>query len=411
MDLRYLSDMMVMISVLIPVYNAKDFLQDSIPSLLNQTFEDFELICVNDGSKDNSLEILNEFASEDSRVKVFDRENGGCGSARNFALEKAIGDYVYFFDPDDELDERALELAYDSAAKNNSDMVVFKANSFDKTGYSNKDIFFNYWDIDKEDYDNVPSEVIRPYALKGGYAPWSKLYKKEFLDSYDDFKFDLAVAFDDVPFHVKSILRAKRISYINKVLYHYRVDNANSVNSTSSNGFDIFRIIDIVEGILKEEGAYEELETDFNRFKANHMLIYILSTDSEEYYEMTKERFHEISKESLEDTVFLKKVNGLFLECETFDEFKPRYEKILLDLEVKKYEVLANRLENEKSRLIEQNKELQNKNKKLEEEKLRVKDENQRLKNEIESLKKEKEEILNSKSWKITKPLRDIKNL
>ena len=86
------------ISVLIPVYNASDFLNDSISGLLNQTFEDFELVCVNDGSKDNSLEILNDFAAKDGRVKVFDKPNGGCGSARNRALDEAKGDYIYFFD-------------------------------------------------------------------------------------------------------------------------------------------------------------------------------------------------------------------------------------------------------------------------------------------------------------------------
>lgn len=140
---------MVKISVLIPVYNAKDFLYNSIPSLLNQTFTDIELICVNDGSKDNSLEILEKFASDDSRVKVIDKENGGCGSARNRALSEANGEYVYFFDPDDKLEENALELAYDSAVKNDSDLVIFKANTFDKNGISNKKIFFNYTTIKK----------------------------------------------------------------------------------------------------------------------------------------------------------------------------------------------------------------------------------------------------------------------
>ena len=92
---------MVKISVVIPVYNVAEFLEEAISSLLNQTFEDFELICVNDGSKDNSLDILNDFAKKDSRVVVIDKENGGCGSARNRALDEAKGEYIYFFDPDD----------------------------------------------------------------------------------------------------------------------------------------------------------------------------------------------------------------------------------------------------------------------------------------------------------------------
>ena len=105
--------------------------------LLNQTFTDFELVCVNDGSKDNSFEILNDFASRDSRVKVIDKPNGGCGSARNRGHWKKQMEIIFtFFDPDDIVEENAFELAYDSAVKNDSDMVIFKANIFDKNGIS-----------------------------------------------------------------------------------------------------------------------------------------------------------------------------------------------------------------------------------------------------------------------------------
>ena len=380
---------MVEISVLIPIYNAKNFLNDSIPSLLNQTFEDFELICVNDGSKDNSLEILNDFASKDSRVKVFDKENGGCGSARNFALENATGNYIYFFDPDDAIESNALELAYDNAVRNNSDMVIFKANTFDKNGMSDKDISFNYISLKREEYDNVPFDSIKRYALIGGFAPWSKLYKKEFLDSYDDFKFDLGIAFDDVPFHVKSILRAKRVSYINKVLYHYRVDNVNSVNSTASNGFDIFKILDIVENILKEENQFEDLKKVFYNFKVNHILIYIISTDSSEYFKMAQEEFKQIDSSFLGEKTYHRCRYDLVLSCETFEEFKPKYEALVLENEIKTYE---------------------NRVKKLEKDNSKLRNENNLLRKDIKSLKKETKQILNSKSWKITKPLRKIKN-
>ena len=183
---------MVKISVVIPVYNAKDFLYESIPSLLNQTLTDIELICVNDGSKDNSLEILNEFADKDSRVKVIDKENGGCGSARNMALDNVTGDYIYFFDPDDKIPETTFEETYNNAVRNNSDLVIFKANIFDENGITNQKTFFNFqrtlkWVDDFNDYVFDYHEV-KNHVLKGGFAPWSKLYKKEFLDQYDDFE-------------------------------------------------------------------------------------------------------------------------------------------------------------------------------------------------------------------------------
>lgn len=373
---------MVKISILIPVYNAKDFLYDSIPSILNQTFTDIELICVNDGSKDNSLEILNEFASKDDRVKVIDKENGGCGSARNMALEHAAGEYIYFFDPDDRLELNALELAYNKAVENNSDMVIFKADIFDKNGVSKENTFFYYnKTLNKEQYDNLTFEGLKEYVLRGGYAPWSKLYSKSFLDSYDDFKFNVGLAFDDVPFHVKSIIRAKNVSFINEFLYHYRVDNVNSVNSTSSNGFDIFTIIDIVEEILINENYFNKLEKEFYKFKVHHILLYIISTDSEKYYEIAREKFSQIDKKYFEDKKYLTERFDLVLSVEDFEEFKHKYNVLVLkhDIKVTKRKI---------KRLNKENKELKKENKKL-----------NKLNNEI----------LNSNTWKITNYLRKIK--
>lgn len=362
------------ISVLIPVYNAKEYLDESISCILNQTFGDIELICVNDGSKDNSLDILNDFAARDSRVKVIDKENGGCGSARNRALEEASGEFVYFFDPDDIVEENAFELAYDSAVRNGSDMVIFKANIFDENGISNKEVFFYYDRTLKEDqFDNLTFEDIKQYVLKGGYAPWSKLYRKEFLDSYDDFRFDLGLAFDDVPFHVKSMVRAKKISFVNECLYHYRVDNVNSVNSTASNGFDIFRIVDIVENILRDDNVFDQLTNEFYSFKLYHILNYIISTGSEEYYRMARERFLKTDREYIEDIPDLSRKYDLVVKYEDYEEFKPHYE-LLLSI-------------NEKNSQIT----------KLKKEIRALKKKNKKLKKQNDKLKKENKELSNSK--------------
>ena len=121
---------MTKVSVIIPVYNAAEYLEESIGSVLNQTLEDIELICVNDGSKDNSLEMLNDFAKKDHRVKVIDKPNGGCGSARNKALDNATGEFIYFFDPDDYILENCFEELYNNAINNDTDLVMFKIARF-----------------------------------------------------------------------------------------------------------------------------------------------------------------------------------------------------------------------------------------------------------------------------------------
>lgn len=362
------------ISILIPVYNAHEFLYDSIPSLLNQTFDNIELICVNDGSKDDSLDILNEFAAKDSRIKVIDKENGGCGSARNRALEEATGEYIYFFDPDDRILPETLNEAYASAVANESDVVVFKGMAFNDEGFILKKQYFNYsryfGDIDFSHFTFNYKDAPR-IVLNDAIAPWAKLYKKEFIDGYDDFRFDLGIAFDDVPFHVKTMLRAKRISFIDKVLYHYRVNNPNSVNNTSSNGFDIFKIFNIVEGILKGENCFDDFKFEFYQFVVDHAKIYMISTNSEEYFKLAKAKLLEIDEKYVEN--FPKNIKNQYFDIMTSEKLTDYI-------------------------LLVKNREISSLEKKI-----------SKLKKENKKLKKTNNDMVNSRSWKITEPIRGLK--
>ena len=403
---------MVKISVVIPVYNVSEFLDESISSLLKQNFNDFELICVNDGSKDDSLEILEEFAKIDDRVKVINKPNGGCGSARNRALDEAHGDYIYFFDPDDYILPSALEVLYNNAINNNSDLVMFKIAWFmdgEPIDYSNP--LFNFDDIFKDvDFNNFTftyKDVIS-HVLNSGFAPWSKLYKKEFLDKYDDFRFDLGVAFDDVPFHVKSMLRAEKISFAPDFYYHYRYANPNSVNNTSSNGIDIMKIVDIVEDFIKKEGYFEELKEEFFIFKVNQITMYMLSSHSEDYFHLAKKRLLELDINDIKHIPkHIYEKYERTVDSDSFKEYKFKTDFFELKNElINKNNKLTNKnykLINKNQKLITKNTELLNKNKKL-------RKENKKLKKENKKLKKFKKEILSSKSLKLTKPLRDIKN-
>ena len=112
---------MVKISVILPIYNIANFLEESLKSVLNQTLKDIEVICINDGSTDNSLEILNKFAKKDNRIKIIDKKNEGTGVTRNIGLNEASGDYIYFFDPDDYIVENTLYELYENITLNNSD--------------------------------------------------------------------------------------------------------------------------------------------------------------------------------------------------------------------------------------------------------------------------------------------------
>ncbi|MBQ2666054.1 glycosyltransferase [Methanobrevibacter sp.] len=366
---------MVKISVIVPVYNVSEYLEDALSGLLNQTFHDFEAICVNDGSKDNSLEILNEFAKKDSRIKVIDKENGGCGSARNRALDAASGEYIYFFDPDDYIAPNAFEELYENITSNDSDLVIFKIAWFMEGEPVNyKKPMFNFDEIFTDvDFNNFTFTFrdVKRYVLNVAFAPWSKLYRKEFLDKYDDFRFDLGVAFDDVPFHVKSMLRATKISFAPDFYYHYRYANPNSVNNTSSNGIDIMKIVDIVEGFLKSEGYFDELEKEFYEFKVRQIFMYMLSSHSEEYFRLAQEKLLEVKEFDVPEDLIQRYYWAI--NANSFKEYE-------LNVKVDGYQKRVNKLSKE----------------------------NKSLKKEIKKNKKINDELLSSKSWKITKPLRKM---
>ena len=125
---------MVAISIVIPVYNIEKYLKECLDSLVNQTFKDFEVICVNDGSKDKSLDILNEYAKKDSRFIVVTQENGGSGSARNNGLSRARGKYVQFLDGDDYFEPELLEKLYNLAEKYQANISVCSSRKVDDNG-------------------------------------------------------------------------------------------------------------------------------------------------------------------------------------------------------------------------------------------------------------------------------------
>lgn len=325
------------VSLIIPVYNAELFLEEALDSVINQTFEDIELVCVNDGSKDNSLAMLIEYAKSDFRFKIINQVNAGCGAARNRALDEANGEFIYFFDPDDYISQDTFERLYANAMNNNSDLVMFKIARFvegEPVNYGSPGFDFDnvFKDVDFENFA-FNYHDIKHYVMNASFAPWTKLYRKDFLDSYDDFRFPTDVAFDDTPFHIQSVLRASSISFVPDFFYYYRF-NPNSINNTSSNGIDIFRICDIVEKFLKENNFYHEFENEFGLFKITQIFNYLESTGTNEYFNKAKEEFAKlnISDNNLISPFLSNKVNAVLESNSLYDYIKKDFEKTIDDL-------------------------------------------------------------------------------
>lgn len=280
---------MVEISVILPVYNSESYLRECLDSLTNQTFKDIEILCINDGSSDNSLKILEEYEKSDERITVINQENMGVAKTRNNALNMVNGRYVYFMDSDDYLDSNAFKKLYNNITSNDSEICILKA-FFIKNGEKYK---FPAFDLDKE-FDGVNFndftfnyKDIKSHVLNDLFAPWLKLYSYEFLKSSDDFTFPQIKSYSDAPFHVKTFLNAQKISFVPEYLYFYR-ENDDSLVHSSSNTINFFTLSDIIENYLKDNNYFDEFKEEFEAFQTVKLVYYMGFADSDEYYAKAK---------------------------------------------------------------------------------------------------------------------------
>ena len=312
------------ISVIIPVYNVEKYLPQCLDSVCNQSFRDIEIICVNDGSSDKSSDILNDYAEKDDRFKIINQSNQGLAAARNTGLTYAKGRYIYFIDSDDYIELDTLEKLYNNAISNNSDVVLFKFKTVDdfknihKRGIEFK-IDSIFGDIDYNNFTFTYRDVKR-HVMNSAFSACLKLYKKEFIDTID-FTFPEGLNFEDVPVHVKVMIEANRLSFVPESLYNYR-SNPDSILNSNTNGFDIFKVIDLVEEYLIENNYYDELENEFIFFKIAQILVYMKSEKSDDYFNKAKEEFDKIN---IKDEKTLKKYTidryNHVLSCKNYREY------------------------------------------------------------------------------------------
>lgn len=236
-------DIKELVSIIIPIYNSAPFLKRCINSILLQTFKDFELILVNDGSTDNSGDICNEFASLDKRIKVFHRKNGGAGAARKFGVSQAKGNWIMFCDSDDVLPEKSIEYLYKHQDK--ADIIV---GTLEIIANNSKRIF-------KHKIEGIISSEKYVNALllnNTSIGPVSKLFKRSLfsLESWNDDK-DIKNNEDLLMLIVLS-LKAERIYIDNNIIcYKYLLrDNSGRTNVSPTEVW--FKLFSIIENLIFE---------------------------------------------------------------------------------------------------------------------------------------------------------------
>jgi len=208
------------VSIIMPVYKVEKYLAECLDSVLAQTMTDFELICVNDGSPDNSQQILEEYAARDSRIQIIWQENAGPSAARNTGVRKACGDYIYYVDPDDTIEPDTLEILMENIEATHADIVVFGMD--DILENPSKDAWFNYVSSPREAY----YAHFNTYALlyEAGAFPftWRNIYRREMLVK-NGIEYDERLRLgEDTVYQFTAFPYARRIQFITDKLYHYR---------------------------------------------------------------------------------------------------------------------------------------------------------------------------------------------
>lgn len=219
------------VSVIIPVYNVEEYLRECLDSVVNQTLKDIEIICVNDGSTDNSLAILNEYEQKDCRVKIIDKKNEGAGPARNVGMKISTGDYLIFFDADDCMKNDALEVLYANVTETNSDISLCRSMTFSDNVSDTTDIS---WSIKDGLIDNKtsfhPAEVSKYIFQFCVGWPWDKLYRRDFVIK-NELYFQSLRHSNDTYFVLMSLVLASKISRVDDRLMFHR-KHANSLEAT-----------------------------------------------------------------------------------------------------------------------------------------------------------------------------------
>lgn len=262
-----------LVSIIVPIYNVEKYLDRCIQSVLNQSYENLEIILVDDGSPDRSSEICDEYRKSDQRIIVVHKENGGLSDARNAGLILAKGKYIIFLDSDDYIEHTMVEDAVTVLEKNNSDIVIW--------GY--------YADFVDEDENLISSKTINP-SISGNYLKsdfyevtitneiigilgyaWNKMYKKSLLLN-NDFKFTKGLSLiEDIEFNGPVLTSAERITFIEKPYVHYMQRSRETLGTKFyENYYELKKMaMNTVESMLSEWG-----KTDCEISKIKSILLY-----------------------------------------------------------------------------------------------------------------------------------------
>lgn len=253
------------VSIIIPVYNAEKYLSRALDSVTSQSFLDVEVICVNDGSTDTSLLILQEYQRRDKRINIITQDNSGGSAARNAGLARATGEYVMFLDSDDVYAKNVVTAAYNRAVKTGVDVVLYNFARFvgKPTAMAVKSKITPGHDIEYFTKDSYSDRFFNDFAT----ITWNKLVKKSVITD-NDLTFDTGLSHNhDVDFSIRLMLAAESYSWLNDIGYYYR---ANESGLTATKRSDPTNVLKILLNLNKKiKPKYSTVKQSFDNYVAD----------------------------------------------------------------------------------------------------------------------------------------------
>lgn len=253
------------VSIIIPFFNPDDLFKRCIESAINQSLGEIEIICVNDGSTDDSAKILQYYAV-DYPIRILNQKNQGAGVSRNNAIFESKGEYILFLDADDWIEQDTCEKLYAHAKKLDSDLVLFDVLWHLENNKSNRVSYFSKHST--IDFNNLTfsCDFVKDKMMRGIYGViWSKFYKSSFIKQ-KNIRFPSHKIYNDIEFHFKSMMLANKISYFPKIFYHYTYVDKPSLQKSFKGGEYELCWFDVIMGIrnfLNESHLFEEFKEDF----------------------------------------------------------------------------------------------------------------------------------------------------
>ena len=300
----------VAISVLVPIYNTENYLRQALDSLVGQSFNDFEVLCINDGSTDGSRAIIQEYLDKDNRFRVIDKENSGYGASMNRGIREARGEYIAILEPDDFFESNALELLHSMASANDAD--VAKA---------------NYWFYWSQGQKNQLIEACKAPEFGNPFNPrdyrevfftipsiWSAIYRRSMLlEKRVSFLETAGASYQDMGFQFKVWCAASKVVMSDEAILHYRQDNESSSVNDSKKAMCVVKELNSCEQFIQDDPDKESLAKVLYRLRYDSYMWNFARLGSEGREEFFP-RMHKDLQRGMRERAFDKSLFGKWQE-------------------------------------------------------------------------------------------------